>query len=331
MISESQERMVAVVEPARLDEVRAACARWELPCTVIGEVTDHGELRVVPRRRDRRRDPGRAPHREDASLRARAPRAGPPALAADRDPVNDEPKTWVFEQYDQLVGSRTVRRPGLRRGACLRDSTGTLRGLAVSLDGPDARRARPVPRRPPGGDEGGAQRRLRRRRAARAHRLPQLRQPGAARDRLGALAGDRRHRRGRRTSSGSRSSPATSRSTTRPAAGRSRRPRSSAASGSSPTSRRIPSRWRARRPRRCFLRGEGAELIAFVWRNARRFTLAHDVSDGRGRAGATRGRRLERASRARFAAPEGAGVLVALAPADDAPLAWPDVVELGLV
>src|SRR6185436_16014133 len=45
MISESQERMVAVVAPERLAEVEAACARWELPCTVIGEVTDHGEFR----------------------------------------------------------------------------------------------------------------------------------------------------------------------------------------------------------------------------------------------------------------------------------------------
>src|SRR5438876_5414851 len=47
MISESQERMVAVVEPSRLARVRAACERWELPCTVIGEVTDHGELRAL--------------------------------------------------------------------------------------------------------------------------------------------------------------------------------------------------------------------------------------------------------------------------------------------
>ena len=47
MISESQERMVAVVAPERLDDVRAVCARWELPCTVIGEVTDHGELRAL--------------------------------------------------------------------------------------------------------------------------------------------------------------------------------------------------------------------------------------------------------------------------------------------
>ena len=47
MISESQERMVAVVAPERVDDVRAVCERWELPCTVIGEVTDHGDLRAL--------------------------------------------------------------------------------------------------------------------------------------------------------------------------------------------------------------------------------------------------------------------------------------------
>src|SRR5262249_60550730 len=47
MISESQERMVAVVAPERLAEVEAACTKWELPCTVIGSVTDHGELRAL--------------------------------------------------------------------------------------------------------------------------------------------------------------------------------------------------------------------------------------------------------------------------------------------
>src|SRR6476646_3258746 len=46
MISESQERMVAVVAPDQVAAVAAACDRWELPCTVIGEVTDHGELRA---------------------------------------------------------------------------------------------------------------------------------------------------------------------------------------------------------------------------------------------------------------------------------------------
>src|SRR5207244_1609703 len=46
MISESQERMVAVVRPQMLDAVQRVCARWALPCTTIGEVTDTGELRA---------------------------------------------------------------------------------------------------------------------------------------------------------------------------------------------------------------------------------------------------------------------------------------------
>ena len=57
----------------------------------------------------------------------------PPAARGAPDPVNDEPKTWVFEQYDQLVGSRTIRRPGLDAAVLRLDGT---RGLAVSLDGP---------------------------------------------------------------------------------------------------------------------------------------------------------------------------------------------------
>ncbi len=46
MISESQERMVAVVRPQMLEAVQKVCARWELPCTAIGEVTDSGLLRA---------------------------------------------------------------------------------------------------------------------------------------------------------------------------------------------------------------------------------------------------------------------------------------------
>src|ERR671918_1132380 len=46
MISESQERMLCVVEPSKLQEVLAVCARWEVDGTAIGEVTDSGRLRV---------------------------------------------------------------------------------------------------------------------------------------------------------------------------------------------------------------------------------------------------------------------------------------------
>ena len=46
MISESQERMLCVVEPERLDDVLALCARWDVRATTIGEVTDTRQLRV---------------------------------------------------------------------------------------------------------------------------------------------------------------------------------------------------------------------------------------------------------------------------------------------
>jgi phosphoribosylformylglycinamidine synthase subunit PurL len=132
MISESQERMVAVVRPQMLDAVRRVCAQWELPCSAIGDVTDTGALRafydgdVVGEISARfltdecpRYDVDREPHavaQVDSSSHNRAPKGG------------------IYEQYDQLVGSRTVRRPGLD-GAVLRLRP-SLRGLAVSLQGP---------------------------------------------------------------------------------------------------------------------------------------------------------------------------------------------------
>ena len=131
MISESQERMVAVVAPDRLDEVREVCARWELPCTPIGEVTAHGELRAF----SHGEIVGSIPARllTDECPRYEVGQVPQQTKNAPRDPRNDEPKTWVFEQYDQLVGSRTVRRPGL--GAAVLRLDGE-RGIAVSLDGP---------------------------------------------------------------------------------------------------------------------------------------------------------------------------------------------------
>jgi phosphoribosylformylglycinamidine synthase len=132
MISESQERMVAVVRPERLAEVEAVLRRWELHHAAIGEVTETGELRAfwddVP--------VGEIPAR---LLTDECPRYEVDRLEAARprgkvDPVNLEPKEWIYEQYDQLVLSRTVRRPGL--DAAVLHLRPSWRGLAVSLDGP---------------------------------------------------------------------------------------------------------------------------------------------------------------------------------------------------
>jgi phosphoribosylformylglycinamidine synthase II len=134
MISESQERMVAVVRPQMLDAVKRVCAKWELPCTPIGDVTDSALLRAV----HLGEVVGEIPA---AFLTEKSPR-----YEVDRRPhsveyvqpsaENSLPKAWIYEQYDQLVGSRTVRRPGLDAAVLrLRPS---LRGLAVSLQGPAA-------------------------------------------------------------------------------------------------------------------------------------------------------------------------------------------------
>ncbi len=55
MVSESQERMLAVVEPAKVGDVLAIAAKWETNGSVIGHVTEGDEIRILDDGRDRRR------------------------------------------------------------------------------------------------------------------------------------------------------------------------------------------------------------------------------------------------------------------------------------
>ena len=147
MISESQERMVAMVRPQMLDAVLEVLDRWELGHAVIGEVTQSGQLRALcygetvgeiparlltdecPRYEVTRvpRDPGQA-----AAEIAGAPATGDALLELLASPSLAS-REFVYRRYDQLVGSRTVRRPGLD-AAVLRLKP-SLRGLALTLDG----------------------------------------------------------------------------------------------------------------------------------------------------------------------------------------------------
>src|SRR5581483_5867666 len=140
MISESQERMVAVVRPAFLDAVEEVCARWELHCTAIGEVTDTGDLRAFHSGEVLGEIPAdllteQAPrYRVEPRPRAAAPQQPAAVGLLERlASPNVRSRAWIYERYDHLVGSRTVRRPGLDAAVLrLRPS---MRGLAVSLDG----------------------------------------------------------------------------------------------------------------------------------------------------------------------------------------------------
>src|SRR5919199_435670 len=143
MISESQERMVAVVRPEMLEAAERVLDRWELHHATIGEVTPSGDLRCLFEDEVVGEIPAQlltdeAPrYRIEARPRVRPeppPRAPQETLLELLRSPNLRSKRCVYEQYDHLVGSRTVRRPGLDAAVLrLRPS---MRGLAVSLDGP---------------------------------------------------------------------------------------------------------------------------------------------------------------------------------------------------
>jgi phosphoribosylformylglycinamidine synthase len=158
LISESQERMLAVVEPTRWGEVRAVCERWGLPVAVIGRVTGDGDVAIVA---DDGQEIARIPasaltsdaivHERVASppvRRRAAPAPGAPATASDglpergMDPgavltallgsANLASRRPVFEQYDSTVQANTVAGPG--HGAAIIRIKGTTKALVASTD-----------------------------------------------------------------------------------------------------------------------------------------------------------------------------------------------------
>ncbi|HET9185907.1 MAG TPA: phosphoribosylformylglycinamidine synthase subunit PurL [Solirubrobacterales bacterium] len=150
MVSESQERMLAVVEPARVEEVRAICEKWQTGCAEIGTVTDSGLIRVLRGAEVCGEMPVEAlvdgcplydlepAEPEDwtyGNRRTLAVGAAPEEeLLALLGSPNVASKRWAFEQYDSIVGSRTVRRPGQADAAVLQlPETGGA--VAVSIDG----------------------------------------------------------------------------------------------------------------------------------------------------------------------------------------------------
>ncbi|MGH3063878.1 MAG: phosphoribosylformylglycinamidine synthase subunit PurL, partial [Gaiellaceae bacterium] len=131
MVSESQERMVAVVRPERLEDVLGVCRRWELAHAVIGEVTTTGELRAFHQGELVGAIPATLLTDECPRYRVEAqPQQTHPTAVAGSNLTS---RRWIYERYDQLVGSRTVRRPGLDAAVLRLEGN---RGLAVSLDGP---------------------------------------------------------------------------------------------------------------------------------------------------------------------------------------------------
>jgi phosphoribosylformylglycinamidine synthase len=148
MLSESQERMLVVVQRGREQEVEAIFEAWDLTSAVIGRVTDDGYLTVM----------------DGATLVARLPvglltdgapmrrlvgvaREQPPGLDVDAMPPLVDPgatllrllatpnlrsRRGIFRRYDHMVGDATVVPPG--GDAAMLRVKGTKFGLAVTTD-----------------------------------------------------------------------------------------------------------------------------------------------------------------------------------------------------
>ncbi len=151
MLSESQERMLLVVEPEQVPLVVERCAKWGLAATDVGQVTGDGFVTVL--------DDGEVVAKVPASALASdgpvySPEATAPKwqqevqtldlskieLPGDMNGAllnllasqNIASKAWVYRQYDHMVRGDTVTLPG--SDAAVLRIKGTKKGIAMSVD-----------------------------------------------------------------------------------------------------------------------------------------------------------------------------------------------------
>ena len=151
MLSESQERMLMVAKAGKEDECVAVCRKWDLDVAVIGKVTADGVLRVMDQGRVVAEIPAKA--LADDGPRYERPYQ-PPAyqdmltnlnydLISDVKDANaallallESPtiasKRWVYEQYDHMVRTNTMVRPG--SDAAVVRIKGTNKAVAMTVD-----------------------------------------------------------------------------------------------------------------------------------------------------------------------------------------------------
>jgi phosphoribosylformylglycinamidine synthase II len=148
MLSESQERMLAVLKPGREAQARAIFEKWELDFAIIGITTDTGRL-VIKHRGEIVADmpvnalADEAPVYERPFTRRDAPAPlSKTAFDPDRDIAESLLKLigspdlcsrrWVWEQYDHSVMADTVGGPG--GDAAVVRIHGTKKAVAISCD-----------------------------------------------------------------------------------------------------------------------------------------------------------------------------------------------------
>ena len=156
MLSESQERMLAVVTAGREQEALDIFAKWDLDAAVIGRVTDTGRVVIKDQGQVLADMPAgplaeglryQRPFRRPANLEARwaldLDTLPQPDLTTSLSALVGSPniasREWVFRQYDHMVRVGTVLRPGAADAAVVRILDGAAdpaeaKGVAMATD-----------------------------------------------------------------------------------------------------------------------------------------------------------------------------------------------------
>ena len=129
LLSESQERMLIIARRGKEDVVRRIFQKWDVPCAEIGRVTDDGMMRVLNNGSTAAEIPAK-PLADEAPLYSREARkatadyadedllgetSAPSAVESLRLLLRDPSiasKNWIYRQYDHMVRTGTVVRPG---------------------------------------------------------------------------------------------------------------------------------------------------------------------------------------------------------------------------
>ncbi|MGJ7032169.1 phosphoribosylformylglycinamidine synthase subunit PurL [Niabella hirudinis] len=154
LLSESQERMLLVAQKGREEEVKAVFEKWDLPASVIGEVTDDGLLNFYMHGQLEASVPaeelvlgGGAPqydreYKEPAYLQTlntfdSSAVEQPADLKAVAEQIVALPsiasKRWIYNQYDSMVGTVNTS-TNAPSDAAVVTIKGTKKGLGVTTD-----------------------------------------------------------------------------------------------------------------------------------------------------------------------------------------------------
>jgi len=153
-LSESQERMLLIIEPEKLEKVSSIVGKWDLDCAVIGEVVPGSEYVIkdkdetvanlnaavigdgCPDPSWETREPEDLKDRWDFELEdlPLSPDLEKDLLDLLADPSLSD-KSWIFEQYDQMVQINTSIGPGNSDVSVLRiKGSSRMVGLSMEAD-----------------------------------------------------------------------------------------------------------------------------------------------------------------------------------------------------